>query len=103
MHYISFALHLQNLPRQHEMRAKSRFKCYHFHFMKCKCNAKSLVQQVFCVFPATLTMPRRHPPASTRHGKSFTKAETTTLLKVIEQILPIDVEAWNEVHDVFNS
>ena len=31
------------------------------------------------------------------------KAETTTLLKVIEQILPIDVEAWNEVHDVFNS
>ena len=31
------------------------------------------------------------------------RAETTTLLKVIEQILPIDVEAWNEVHDVFNS
>ena len=31
------------------------------------------------------------------------KAETTTLLKAIEQILPIDVEAWNEVHDVFNS
>ena len=48
-------------------------------------------------------MPSHHPPASTRHGKGFTKAETTTLLKVIEQILPIDVEAWNEVHDVFNS
>ena len=31
------------------------------------------------------------------------KAETTTLLKTIEQILPIDAEAWNEVHDVFNS
>ena len=38
-----------------------------------------------------------------RRGKGFTKAETTTLLKTIEQILPIDVEAWNEVHDVFNS
>ena len=48
-------------------------------------------------------MPSRHPPASTRCGKGFTKAETTTLLKVIEQILPIDAEAWNEVHDVFNS
>ena len=48
-------------------------------------------------------MPSHHPPVSTRHGKGFTKAETTTLLKVIEQILPIDVEAWNEVHDVFNS
>ena len=31
------------------------------------------------------------------------KAETTTLLKLIEQILPIDAEAWNEVHDVFNT
>ena len=48
-------------------------------------------------------MPSCHPPASMRHGKGFTKAETTTLLKVIEQILPIDAEAWNEVHDVFNS
>ena len=48
-------------------------------------------------------MPSRHPPASTRHGEGFTKAETTTLLKVIEQILPINAEAWNEVHDVFNS
>ena len=48
-------------------------------------------------------MPSRHPPASTRHGKGFMRAETTTLLKAIEQILPIDVEAWNEVHDVFNS
>ena len=73
------------------------------HFMKCNCNAKSLVQQVFCVFPTTFTMPSRHPPASMRHGKGFTKAETTTLLKAIEQILPIDAEAWNEVHDVFNS
>ena len=48
-------------------------------------------------------MPSRHPPASTRCGKGFTKAETTTLLKEIEQILPIDAEAWNEVHDLFNS
>ena len=48
-------------------------------------------------------MPSHHPPACTRCGKGFTKAETTTLLKAIEQILPIDVEAWNEVHDVFNS
>ena len=31
------------------------------------------------------------------------KAETTTLLKTIEHILPIDVEGWNEVHDMFNS
>ena len=31
------------------------------------------------------------------------KAETTTLLKTIEKILPIDAEAWNEVHDVLNS
>ena len=48
-------------------------------------------------------MPSRHPPAIMRGGKGFTKAETTTLLKVIEQILPIDVEVWNEVHAVFNS
>ena len=48
-------------------------------------------------------MPSCHHPASTRHGKGFTRAETTTLLKVIEQTLPIDAEAWNEVHDVFNS
>ena len=48
-------------------------------------------------------MPSCHPPAFTRCGKGLTKAETTTLLKAIEQILPIDVEAWNEVHDVFNS
>ena len=47
-------------------------------------------------------MPSRHPPASTRHGKVFTRAETTALLKAIEQILPIDAEAWNEVYDVFN-
>ena len=38
-------------------------------------------------------MPSRHPPASTRHGKGFMKAETTTLLKAIEQNLPIDAEA----------
>ena len=107
MHYISFALHLKNLPHQHEMHATSQFKCHalqnHFHFMKCKCNAKSLVQQVFCIFPTTFTMPSHHPPASMRHGKGFMKAETTTLLKAIEQILPIDAQAWNEVHDAFNS
>ena len=98
MHYISFALHLKNLPCQHEMHATSQFKCHalHLHFMK-------LVQPVFCVFPTTFTMPSHNPPTSTRRGKGFTKAETTTLLKTIEQILPIDVEAWNEVHDVFNS
>ena len=44
--------------------------------LKCKCNAKSLVLQVFCVFPTTFTMPSCHPPASTRHGKGFTKAAT---------------------------
>ena len=48
-------------------------------------------------------MPSHHPPASTRHGKGFMEAETTTLLKAIEQILPINAEAWNEVHDDFNS
>ena len=48
-------------------------------------------------------MPSCHPPASTRRGKGFMKTETTTLLKAIDEILPIDVEAWNEVHDVFNS
>ena len=48
-------------------------------------------------------MPSHHPPTSTRHGKGFMKAETTTLLKAIEEILPIDEEVWNEVHDVFNS
>ena len=71
--------------------------------MKCEGNAKSLVQPVFCIFPTTFTMPSRNPPTSTRHGKGFTKAETTTLLKTIEQILPIDMEAWNEVHDGLNS
>ena len=48
-------------------------------------------------------MPSRNPPTSMRRGKGFTKAETTTLLRTIEQILPIDMEGWNEVHDVFNS
>ena len=48
-------------------------------------------------------MPSHHPPASPRRGKGFTRAETTTLLKVIGQILSINAEAWNEVHDVFNS
>ena len=71
--------------------------------MKCKCNAKSLLQPVFCVFRTTFTMPSRNPPASTRCGKGFTKAETTTLLKAVERILPIDVEGWTEVHDIFNS
>ena len=71
--------------------------------MKCKCNAKSLVQPVFCMFLTTFTMPSRNPPTSMRCGKGFTKAETTTLLKTIEHILPIDAEGWNEVHDMFNS
>ena len=48
-------------------------------------------------------MPGRNPATSMRHGKGFTKAETTTLLKAIERILPIDVEGWNEVHELFNS
>ena len=71
--------------------------------MKCKCNAKSLLRPVFHVFRATFTMPGRNPPASTRRGKGFTKAETTTLLKAVERILPIDAEGWNEVHEIFNS
>ena len=41
-------------------------------------------------------MPGRNPPTSTRHGKGFTKAETMTLLKTIEQIIPINVEGWNK-------
>ena len=57
----------------------------------------------FCIFLTTFTMPSCNPPTSRRHGKGFSKAETTTLLKTIEQILPIDTEAWDEVHDVFNS
>ena len=48
-------------------------------------------------------MPGCNPPTSTRRGKGFMKAETTTLLKTIEHILPINMEAWNEVHDIFNS
>ena len=48
-------------------------------------------------------MPGSNPPTSTRHGKGFTTAETTTLLKTIEQIILIDVEGWNEVHEIFNS
>ena len=48
-------------------------------------------------------MPTRNPPTSMRHVKGFMRAETTILLKTIEHILPIDAEAWNEVHDVFNS
>ena len=71
--------------------------------MKCKCNAKSLLQAVFRVFSTTFTMPSRNPPTSMRHGKGFTKAETTTLLKTIERVVPIDAEGWNEVHDAFNS
>ena len=106
LHYISFALHLKNLPRQHEMPATSQLKCHAncFYFMKCKCNAKSLLQPVFRVFSTTFTMPGHNPPpTSTRRGKGFTKAETTTLLKAIESIVPIDMEGWNEVHDTFNS
>ena len=38
-----------------------------------------------------------------RRGKGFMKAETTTLLKTIEHTLPIDMEGWNEVHELFNS
>ena len=48
-------------------------------------------------------MPSRNPPASTRRGKGFTKAETTTLLKAVERILSIDTEGWTEVHEIFNS
>ena len=48
-------------------------------------------------------MPGRNPPASTRRGKGFTKAETTTLLKSVERIIPIDAEGWAEVHEIFNS
>ena len=48
-------------------------------------------------------MPGCNPPTSTRRGKGFTKAETTTLLKTIEQIVPIDAEGWNEVHELFIS
>ena len=77
--------------------------CITFAFHEMKVVTKSLVRQVFCIFPTTYTMPSHHPPTSMRCGKGFTKAETTTLWKVIEEILPIDAEAWNEVHDVFNS
>ena len=48
-------------------------------------------------------MPSCNPPASTRRGKGFTKAETTTLLKAVERILPINAEGWTEVHEIFNS
>ena len=48
-------------------------------------------------------MPSRNPPASTRRGKGFTKAETTTLLKAVEWILPINAEGWTKVHEIFNS
>ena len=71
--------------------------------MKCKCNAKTLLQPVFCVFRTTFTMPSRNPPASTRRGTDFMKAKTTTLLKEVERILPIDAEGCTEVHDIFNS
>ena len=48
-------------------------------------------------------MPSCNPPASTRRGKGFMKAETTTLLKAVERILPIDAEGWTKVHEIFNS
>ena len=59
--------------------------------------------QIFCVFRTTFTMLSHSPPASTRRGKGLTKTETTTLLKAVERILPIDAEGWTEVHDIFNS
>ena len=77
--------------------------CITFAFHEIKAVKKSLLQPVFRVFRTTFTMPGRNPPTSTRHGKGFTKAETTTLLKAIERILPIDAEGWNKVHDIFNS
>ena len=48
------------MPRQHEIHDMSRFKCHavHLHFMKCKCNAKSL--SFFNVFRTTFTMPLQH-------------------------------------------
>ena len=70
--------------------------------MICKCNAKCLLQPVLRVFHTNFTMLVRNPPVSTRRGTGFTKAETTTLLKAIERILPINVEGWTEVHDIFN-
>ena len=73
------------------MHDMSRFKCH------------SLVQPVFHIFRTTFTMPGRNLPTSTRCGKGFTKAETMTLLKTIEQIVSMDVEGWNEVHEIFNS
>ena len=48
-------------------------------------------------------MPSCNPPASTRRGKGFTKAKTTTLLKAVERILPIDAEGWTDVQEIFNS
>ena len=71
--------------------------------MKCKCNAKYLLQPAFRDFRTTFTMPGRNPAASTRRGKGFTKAKTRTLLKAVECIVPIDTEGWAEVHEIFNS
>ena len=80
--------------------------------MKCKLpllvyemqmQCKIFCSTSFCIFRSTFTMPSCNPPTSTRCGKGFMKAETTTLLKTIEHILPIDAEAWNEVHDLFKS
>ena len=37
LHYISFALHLKNLPHQHKIHAMSQFKCHlplSFHEMQ---------------------------------------------------------------------
>ena len=48
-------------------------------------------------------MPSRNPPASTRRGKGFMKAKTTTLLKEVERIQSIDAEGWTEIHGIFNS
>ena len=71
--------------------------------MKCKCNAKSLVQQVFA-FSQQLSPCQ---VAILQHlrdmAKALRKLKQQLYCKAIEQILPIDAEAWNEVHDVFNS
>ena len=64
--------------------------CITFAFHEIK--AVSLLQPVFRIFRTTFTMPGRNPPTSTRCGKGFMKAEMMTLLKAIEQVLPINVE-----------
>ena len=65
----------------------TRHNLYAMHYICIsgnKSSKKSLLQPVFRVFRTTFTMPGRNPPTSTRRGKGFTKAETTTLLEAIE-------------------